>query len=58
MGDKDLYSLSWNVDELERLNSEDRELYVEILAWMDLFNDNQALLIQANAARRVSKLKE
>lgn len=58
VGDKDLYSLSWSVDELGRLNSEGRELYVEISALMDLLNDNQALLIQDNAARCVSKLKE
>ncbi len=54
--DKDLFSLSWTVDELSRLNRDGRDMYVELLSITDLLKDKTTDVIQRNMARRLSTL--
>ncbi len=55
--DKDLFSLSWTVDELSRLNRDGRDMYVELLSITDLLKDKTTDVIQRNMARRLSTLQ-
>ena len=56
--DKDLFSLSWTIDELSRLNSEGREMYAELLSICDLLKNESTDVIQVNMARRLSMLQD
>ena len=53
-----MYSLCWTVDELNRLNQDGRELYVEVTSLLELLGDSEVDIIQANVARRLSQLQE
>ncbi len=55
--DKDMFALSWTVDELGRLNSDGRDMYVEVISLGALLKDDSADLIQANLARMLSALQ-
>lgn len=53
-----MYSLCWSVDELGRLNTVGRELYVNIQAIVSQLNNPETDLIQENVARKLAKLQE
>ena len=52
-----MFSLSWTIDELNRLNSDGRDMYVETISLCELLKDESTDLIEASVARRLSTLQ-
>jgi len=56
--DKELATLSLTVDELGRLNTAGRSLYIEVDAVITLLEDPSSNLVQSNVARRIVKIRD
>ena len=55
--DKEMAALSWTVDELSKLNSMGRDLYIEVNNVLRLLEDPAMNLVQQNVSRRIISLK-
>ena len=56
--DQELFALSWKVDELGRLNTDGRTIYVEVNALIDALKKPSTNVIALNMARRVVTVQE
>ncbi len=56
--DKELFSQSWSVDELGRLNENGRKLCVEIDVLLALLDDPSTDFIHQNIARRLTQIQD
>ena len=56
--DKEMAALSWTVDELSKLNSMGRDLYIEVDNVLRLLEDPATNLVHQNVSRRIINLKD